>query len=106
MYKWADLSMFVYRSLCISGPISLCLCTGPYVKVGRSLYVCVLVLCVKWPDLNLTLFLHPTPKTLNTFKRFEADPAENLSQYSLRVLKQPSPVPNTLEIYVKLLSVS
>ncbi len=45
----------------------------------------------------LTLFYTPLKKTFNTFKRFYTDPAKNFSQYSLRVLKQPSLVPNTLK---------
>ncbi len=45
----------------------------------------------------LTPFYTPLKKTFNTFKRFQADPAKIFSQYSLRVLKQPSPVPNTLK---------
>ncbi len=45
----------------------------------------------------LTLCYIPLKKTFNTFKRFFADPAKKISQHSLRALKQPSPVPNTLK---------
>ncbi len=45
----------------------------------------------------LTLFYTQLKKTFNAFTGFWADPAKKYSQYSLRILKQPSPVPNTLK---------
>jgi hypothetical protein len=42
-------------------------------------------------------FNTPVKQALNTFSRFYADPAKYFSQHSLRVLKHPSEIPNTLK---------